>query len=325
MNDTLLRLDRRQAEQFLTRHLHALGDGKRSDFRFHRAVLRRFVAALCDGDDGATTGQLLLSDQRLLDWLIREARRRTTASAGCCFAAVSRYLRGLVETGLLPLNAMAAFQARHGGRGWPVLAGALQASDPQAALALLHPQPAKPGPIALHAAAYLELHQAIGKNFQPNKSLLTHLDRFLEAQGIQSPQAITPEVMEHWVNALTGNARTRFKKVRMAWSFLDYLLDLKVLSTNPSASVLCALGRLPKSTFKPFIFTQEQVASLLTATRQLPSNPQFPLRAETCSTLFALLYSLGLRMGEACRLRIEDVALAEGTLFINETKFYKSR
>jgi hypothetical protein len=60
--------------------------------------------------------------------------------------------------------------------------------------------------------------------------------------------------------------------------------------------VLYALGRLPKSTFKPFIFTKEQVASILTATRQLPSNPQFPLRAETCSIIFALLYSLGLRM-----------------------------
>jgi integrase len=49
------------------------------------------------------------------------------------------------------------------------------------------------------------------------------------------------------------------------------------------------------------------------------------LRAESCSIIFALLYSLGLRMGEACRLRVGDLSLSEATLFIDQTKFYKSR
>jgi len=82
---------------------------------------------------------------------------------------------------------------------------------------------------------------------------------------------------------------------------------------------------VPKSTFKPFIFTKDQVASILAAARQLPGNAQFPLRAETCSIIFALLYSLGLRMGEACRLRVGDLSRADATVFIDQTKFYKSR
>jgi integrase len=94
---------------------------------------------------------------------------------------------------------------------------------------------------------------------------------------------------------------------------------------NPITPVLYALGRLPKSTFKPFIFAKEQVASILDAARRLPGNPQFPLRAETCSIIIALLYSLGLRMGEACRLRVGDLSLSGATLFIDQTKFYKSR
>jgi integrase len=325
VNDAVVRVDRRQAEQFLVRHLSAICKGKRSDFRFHRAIIRRFLTDLSRCDDGTAVGQLSLSEQRLLDWLIQEARRRTTASAGCCFAALSRYVRGLVETGLLQTNLIAAFQDRYGGRGWPVLAEALQASDPLAALAHLRPKVAAPGPIALHAERYLELHQATGKDYRPNKSLLTHLDRFLEAQGILSSQAIAREAIERWVGAITGNARTRFRKVRMAWRFFNHLLDLKVVSGNPSSPVLQALGRRPNSTFKPFIFTKENVASILDAARQLPSNPQFPLRAETCSTIFALLYSLGLRMGEACRLRVGDLSLSDGTVFIDQTKFYKSR
>jgi integrase len=325
VNDVDFRVDRRQAEQFLARHLNALGGRQRADFRFHRAVIRRFLIDFCQSDEGTAGAQLILSEQRLLDWLIREARRRTMAGAGCCFAAVSRYVRGLVGTGLLQTDLMAAFQDRHGGRGWPVLAGALQSPDPLASLALLRPRPTAPGPIAIHAERYLDLHQATGKDFQPNRSLLTHLDGFLEAQGILSPQAISPETIERWLGGITGNARTRFRKVRMAWYFFNHLLNLKVLSSNPISPVLHALGRRPKSTFKPFIFTKEQVASILDAARQLPSNPQFPLRAETCSIIIALLYSLGLRMGEACRLRVGDLSLSEATLFIDQTKFYKSR
>jgi integrase len=319
------RVDRSQAEQLQAQHLVALGGPRRADYRFHRAAIRRLLSDLCQSDEDSASSQLILSEQRLLDWLIREARRRTTASAGCCFAAVSRYVQGLVRTGLLETDLMAEFQARYGNRGWPILASALQAPDPVAALNLLRVKVPPPGPIALQAQRYLELHRATGKDYQPKRSLLTHLDRFLNAQGITSSQAITPEVIEQWVGTITGNARTRFLKVRIAWRFFNHLLDLKTVSGNPTSSTLHALGRRPGSPFKPFIFAKEQVASILDTARQLPTNSQFPLRAETCSIIFALLYGLGLRMGEACRLRVSDLSLSEATLFIDQTKFYKSR
>ena len=139
MNDAAnsCRVDRGQAEQFQVRHLVGLGGPQRSDYRFHRAAIRRFLTGLCQADDESAGSQLILSEQRLLDWLIQEARRRTTASAGCCFAAVSRYVREMVRHGLLETDGMAAFQARYGNRGWPILAGALQSPDPVAALTLL--------------------------------------------------------------------------------------------------------------------------------------------------------------------------------------------
>jgi integrase len=319
------RVDQSQAEQLMARHLTVLGGAKRSDYRFHRAAIRRFLTGLCQSAEAPAGSHLILSEKRLLDWLIQEARRRTTASAGCCFAAVSRYVRELVRAGLLQTDLMAAFQARYGGRGWPVLAGALQTPEPIAALMLLRPEMPPPGPIAPHAQRYLELHQATGKDYRPTGSLLSHLDRFLEAESVCSTHAITAAVMERWSGTLIGNPRTRFLKVRMAWRFFKHLLDLKVVSCNPASSVLLALGRKPGSSFRPFIYTKEQAASILDAARALPGNPQFPLRGETCSLIFALLYGLGLRIGEACRLRVRDLLLTEGTLFIDQTKFYKSR
>ena len=182
-----------------------------------------------------------------------------------------------------------------------------------------------PGPIASHVKCYLELHQAMGKDYGPNKRLLTKLDRFLESQRIRSTEAITPEIIERWVGTVTGNARTRFLKVGMAWRFFQHLRNLAVTSGNPISSALHAWGRRPGSGFKPFIYATENVASLLDAARQLPSSSQFQFRAETCSTIFSLLYGLGLRIGEACRLRVRDHSLSDATLFIDQTKFYKSR
>ena len=76
MNDTtkFYRVDQSQAEKLLARHLIALGGPKRADYRFHRAAIRRFLTDLCQADEESACGQLILSEQRLLDWLIREAR-----------------------------------------------------------------------------------------------------------------------------------------------------------------------------------------------------------------------------------------------------------
>jgi integrase len=48
-------------------------------------------------------------------------------------------------------------------------------------------------------------------------------------------------------------------------------------------------------------------------------------RALTYETVFALLYGIGLRVGEVARLRLGDVDFQRDTLFIVETKFNKSR
>src|SRR5205823_126000 len=117
-----------------------------------------------------------------------------------------------------------------------------QAPDPVAALTLLRVVPPLPGPIAPHAKRYLELHEGIGKNYRPNRCLLTHLDRSLKKQGVDSIQAITSEWIERWAGTASGNARTRMLKVRMAWQFFNHLLALQVVGSNPVSPVLQALG-----------------------------------------------------------------------------------
>ncbi|VIO69847.1 tyrosine-type recombinase/integrase [Bradyrhizobium ivorense] len=64
---------------------------------------------------------------------------------------------------------------------------------------------------------------------------------------------------------------------------------------------------------------------MLVLAKALPSHGGTIERGNTYFALFAVLYGLGLRVGEACRLRLEDVDLERRLLIIRETKFYKSR
>lgn len=62
---------------------------------------------------------------------------------------------------------------------------------------------------------------------------------------------------------------------------------------------------------------------MLGAAQALP--PSGSLRAKTYCTLFGLLYTTGLRCGEAFALNVNDVDLDQQLLFVRQGKFGKSR
>jgi integrase len=78
------------------------------------------------------------------------------------------------------------------------------------------------------------------------------------------------------------------------------------------------------STFVPYIYSRAELRRLLEA---IPSYHRFPSRIEqsTLRAILLLLYGAGLRRGEALRLTLADVDLANSILTIRDTKFFKSR
>lgn len=75
----------------------------------------------------------------------------------------------------------------------------------------------------------------------------------------------------------------------------------------------------------PVIFTDAQVSGFLDAAARLQDGTRARLRGPTYRTLFAILYGLGLRVGEVSRLEIGDVDLERGLLWVRRTKFGKDR
>lgn len=76
----------------------------------------------------------------------------------------------------------------------------------------------------------------------------------------------------------------------------------------------------------PYIYSRDELARLFDpATVEASRRGAVQLDAVTFRTLLLLLYGAGLRFGEATRLTLAEVDLANAVLTIRATKFYKSR
>lgn len=73
----------------------------------------------------------------------------------------------------------------------------------------------------------------------------------------------------------------------------------------------------------PYIYTDDEVLSLMRCAADLYSPDG--IRANTVSSAIGLLYATGIRVSELTLLRIADVRLKEGYIFINSSKFKKDR
>ena len=76
---------------------------------------------------------------------------------------------------------------------------------------------------------------------------------------------------------------------------------------------------------RPFLFSPEEARCLLKVANELPSNPRAQNRGEVYRMIFAVLYGLGLRVGEVSRLCRRDVDFDRQLLIIRQTKFGKDR
>jgi site-specific recombinase XerD len=312
-------LDPVEARRAWAAHRACIAREGRQERGVVRATVRMFLArfAAPRGSPGN-----VIDPRSVLQWLIDDAKGKATRYVADRLAVLDDFLKAQVRAGLLDSNPLAAYRDGHGNPGWMKMSEALRSDNPEQALAELRPSPHAPGPIADHVRSYLALQRALGKKCRNHQTTLTDLDHFLQAQGIDSPQGIDRDTIERWMGELSCGAYTRARKAQLVHRFFDYLRCLSVVTDNPVPRT----DRIPRSTFRPFIFTREQLAALLDEAKRLPERGSYRCRPpDTYFTMLALLCALGLRHGEVLRLRLGDVDLEGGTLFIDQTKFHKSR
>ena len=77
--------------------------------------------------------------------------------------------------------------------------------------------------------------------------------------------------------------------------------------------------------FAPYIFTNEELAKLIKYFENMPPSRQYPNGHIVFPLLFKTLICCGLRAGEAAKLKVKDVDILHGILFIRKAKHDKPR
>ena len=173
---------------------------------------------------------------------------------------------------------------------------------------------------AAHFTSFLHLKRSLGYKYISEEITLLAFDRFLLAQG-ESCTELSKEVVEKWSAKRNNECEvTRYGRIICIIQFLYYLRDCGLAAPIP------ALPKYPKSTFISYIYSHEEIAAIFRSCDLLTlgcKDMRSSLFVLPC--LLRMLYSTGIRIGEALSLKNQDVNIDEKYLTLRGTKNTKDR
>jgi len=179
--------------------------------------------------------------------------------------------------------------------------------------------------LALHSSlapqirSVINLRQLSGTDYQSQALLLSYFDRFLSEEKREVPR-ITRRITDRYLQSLSHlTPRVQSNRLCVVRQLCQYLCRTAPLTYVPEP----IRSLPPQAAHQPYIYSQIEIGALLAAAAELP--PPSSLRPFTYRTLLGLLYSTGIRIGEALSLNLEDFHRAEKRLYIAEGKFRKAR
>jgi len=166
---------------------------------------------------------------------------------------------------------------------------------------------------------YLDLKQALGRQYEKEYRIFVHLDKFLcikkcdltaesFSMWCQTRNNLTPTILREWMRIVRGFCLYRQRSTPKCFIPDPMLFPKK------------------HQPMQPHIFTEEQIVRLFNVIENIkPGIKSSPLKKENTRLALVLLYTSGLRCGELRRLIIKDYNPIDHTLLIRESKFRKSR
>lgn len=166
---------------------------------------------------------------------------------------------------------------------------------------------------------FIELRCLSGTDYSSQARLLLYFDRFLVKQ-YPNESSITRHITDHYRQTISHlRMRVQFNRLCVVRQLCKYIAQTVPDYYVPEYTI-CVTAQ---EVFHPYIFSEQEIKALLSATLALP--PPKSLRPHTYQTLFGLLYTTGIRIGEAFSLALGDFQAERNLLYIAEGKFRKAR
>jgi integrase/recombinase XerD len=234
---------------------------------------------------------------------------------------VDRFLDWMVATVSLSSNPIANLRKQYAQRNTTPIVRALLNLDSAAALDALRRLPRFGSFLGVVMLDHVTFMKSIGYRYNWYEARLLRFDTFLQNRPDLSGQSLNALIRE-WTSSGSGAQHA------LDCHQAGRALSLALRRIDPTIKPIAfdrRLQRLAQQTHRrPYIFTEQEVRQLFAAARSFPS-PKSPLRPLTLYTMLALAYCVGLRLGEIVHLNLCDLDLADRTINIRDTKFFKSR
>ena len=169
-------------------------------------------------------------------------------------------------------------------------------------------------------AAYIAEKRAVGNKMEKGERVMRRIADLHDELGCP-PDELPKELVEAWIAKRPGEAEaTRLGRISDIRGLARYMARM-----GYSAYVVPGKqGYRDRGAYDPHIFTDAEIAALLVAADALAGGDPACQRAQM-ALIIELLYSSGLRVGEACALRKGDVELDSGVLTVRHAKNDKDR
>lgn len=170
-------------------------------------------------------------------------------------------------------------------------------------------------------AGYIEEMRACGYKYIKGASLLEHFDA-LAAKKNLSDEELSKKIVLAWTKKRQNETvSTRNGRISTIRGLANYMVRLgfKAYIYPPCAT------SIDRYSYVPYIFSEEELKNIFSVCDSYPVSDFSCNRHLILPLLFRMLYGCGLRISEALNLKLSDVNLKQGTLFIRDTKFNKER
>ena len=173
---------------------------------------------------------------------------------------------------------------------------------------------------ARHIEQFIEMKRKLGFKFKTPAIILRHFDGLAEKTGVAS-KGIIRELAENWWKRRSNESHLYwYTRVQVVSMFSSFLRDLGI------ESFVFKLPPFPSNNFIPYIYSQEEIKAIFKAADRLvivQRNMQSNIFS--IPALLRLLYTTGIRIGEALDLGEEDVNTEEKYLRVKDSKNGKQR
>jgi site-specific recombinase XerD len=168
---------------------------------------------------------------------------------------------------------------------------------------------------------FIDAKEAMGFSRKHFEEIFKGVDIFFIKEQISTP-FITQSLIAKWREAqVNDNVKTTFNKCSVISQFAKYMNRL---------GFPCFVPRLPKcicNNYIPYIFTHEQIQTIFATCDSLimPNRASMDNRLFAIPSILRLLYSTGMRVGEAVSLLNRDVDIVRRLIVIRKTKNQQQR